>query len=405
MCQRSGLPAPPAATNAAASATARCSASSGSSPSASAATVVAAKQSPAPHGSPSAWNGAGISMGVPPPGRVSSTPRSPSVTATPAARQRSASAVPRSANAPSDAPDTPGVPMHSATASPPLGVTSRAPRYGLLAAGVRVPHQRGAPGGLLQMRAYRAGGVPAVVGDEHGVRARERLAHRLVRFAGRAAAPVDAHQRPPARQDARLHRQRAVQRQLEQPYPPAELLPYGLARGVVAERGHQDHVTAAPRGEGGGQPGAARVPEVTGDVDDRGGRVGGKTRGDPLDVLVEQDVAHHHQRLGSGHVSLPGTAATVRAGGAATAASKHSQSRCTATRWVSCTVAVEAAATHRLSSAASISGLGPGPVSAHTWRPARRAAVAAAIRLALRPDVDSSISTSPGRPCAATWRA
>lgn len=77
----------------------------------------------------------------------------------------------------------------------------------------------------------------------------------------------------------------------------------------------------------------------------------------------------------------------------------------TATRWISCTVAVDGASTHRDSSLPAMSGLGARPVSAQTRTPAARAASAAESRLALAPDVDSSIRTSPLRPWARTWRA
>jgi hypothetical protein len=57
------------------------------------------------------------------------------------------------------------------------------------------------------------------------------------------------------------------------------------------------------------------------------------------------------------------------------------------------------------SSHTAASGLGAGPVIASTVMPHSRARRAAATALGCGPDVDSSTSTSPARPCASTWRA
>ena len=53
----------------------------------------------------------------------------------------------------------------------------------------------------------------------------------------------------------------------------------------------------------------------------------------------------------------------------------------------------------------SASGFGAAPVMAHTLMPSDCARSAAASTFSLRPLADSSRSVSPGRPCAATWRA
>ncbi|MGT2424998.1 hypothetical protein [Amnibacterium kyonggiense] len=50
-------------------------------------------------------------------------------------------------------------------------------------------------------------------------------------------------------------------------------------------------------------------------------------------------------------------------------------------------------------------GFGPGPVIAQTVTSAARAASAARTRFVLVPLVESRTRTSPGRPCAVTWRA
>src|SRR5690606_27546124 len=79
--------------------------------------------------------------------------------------------------------------------------------------------------------------------------------------------------------------------------------------------------------------------------------------------------------------------------------------RWTATWWTSWTLGVLVQSTARTSSATSASGFGRGLVIAQHVTPRARAVVTAFRTLALRPDVDSATSTSPGRPCAATWRA
>jgi hypothetical protein len=68
-------------------------------------------------------------------------------------------------------------------------------------------------------------------------------------------------------------------------------------------------------------------------------------------------------------------------------------------------VAVAGADTAIASSASSVIAFGPVPVSAQTVRPPSRAACIAASTLPLLPLVDSPRKTSPGRPCACTWRA
>src|SRR5690606_28521670 len=135
---------------------------------------------------------------------------------------------------------------------------------------------------------------------------------------------------------------------------------------------------------------------------------GGEPVGAAGEVAVEQGVADDQQGgldAGVAHDVLRPPVVSSRHRPLSSAASKAAHTMWTATRWSSWTVAARGASTHRDSSLPAISGLGAGPVRAHTLRPAARAASAADSRLALAPLVDSSISTSPGRPCARTWRA
>ncbi|CPU67694.1 Uncharacterised protein [Mycobacteroides abscessus] len=101
----------------------------------------------------------------------------------------------------------------------------------------------------------------------------------------------------------------------------------------------------------------------------------------------------------------PGRSAAACASRWRTCASSAAHSACTTTRCSSWTDEVDAPRRASTSSHAAASAQSRGPVSAHVVRPSSRARWAAATTFSLSPEVDRSTSTSPGRPCAATWRA
>ena len=116
-------------------------------------------------------------------------------------------------------------------------------------------------------------------------------------------------------------------------------------------------------------PGRAGVVDV---LDDGHGGVGGEPGRRADEVDVEQRVPDDDQRraarlIGDAHRRRRSAA---RGGSASTAASKAAHTRCSATRWHSCTVAVHGESMQTASSAAAASGLGAGPVIAQRPDPA-----------------------------------
>ncbi len=95
--------------------------------------------------------------------------------------------------------------------------------------------------------------------------------------------------------------------------------------------------------------------------------------------------------------SPPSTRGSVR--------STYSHITCTETRCSSWTTCDSGDGQRSTSSQASPTGEGPGPTIAQVRIPQPRAASTAATRLGLRPLVDITSSTSPGRPWARTCRA
>src|SRR5690606_5301144 len=117
------------------------------------------------------------------------------------------------------------------------------------AARVGVPDERRAGG---QHVAQGVGGAPAVVGDQNGGRAEDRLAGLVGGGAGPAVAAVQAGHGPVPGQHAGLLRQRPGERQGDD-LDPGPQEPFQFAAGrVAAQRGDEGDLAAVAGGEVGG---------------------------------------------------------------------------------------------------------------------------------------------------------
>src|SRR5690606_1792776 len=160
------------------------------------------------------------------------------------------------------------------------------------AARVGVPDERRAGG---QHVAQGVGGAPAVVGDQDGGRAEDRLAGLVGGGAGPAVAAVQAGHGPVPGQHAGLLRQRPGERQGDD-LDPGPQEPFQFAAGrVAAQRGDEGDLAAVAGGEVGGEGGAAGPGRLRAVVDDGDGRVGGEPVGAAGEVAVEQGVADDQQ--------------------------------------------------------------------------------------------------------------
>ena len=133
----------------------------------------------------------------------------------------------------------------------------------------------------------------------------------------------------------------------------------------------------------------------------------GHSRSPAEDVAVEQRRRRPRRSVRTAHADLGQR--RRRAGGVAQRRGRRSRAAhraCTATRCTSWTAAVDAAATASTSSASVGERVRAGPGQRPHGQPGVAAALGRrAARCGLRPLVDSSTSTSPGRPCACTCRA
>jgi hypothetical protein len=167
---------------------------------------------------------------------------------------------------------------------------------------VRIPDQRHAARQAGELGSDRAGrgDTATVVGDQHAARPADRAARPAGERAGPCGGPtvVHAQQRASVAADPDLHGRGALQPEVddldagggEQVAQQAPLL-------VGRDRGHQHHLPVAVAGrQGGGQAGAAGAVLAPRVLDDRDRTLRRQAIHPPVEVAVEQRVAHHHQR-------------------------------------------------------------------------------------------------------------
>ena len=204
----------------------------------------------------------------------------------------------------------------------------------------------------------------------------DRAARASASSGRRAPAPPPRSsrtQRPPAGADADLLGRRARAGRGRRPRTPrVGSSAAQLARPrVVAERGDERDLAPVARGEqrrpAPAPPGAgALAPLVDAPAPGASGRAARRV---PVEVAVEQGVADDDRAGAHAATSAPRAPALRRVAPLERLASTARAEQVHATRCTSWTVAVCGASTHSASSAASASGFGAGPVSAHVVRP------------------------------------